>query len=84
MDEARLQTAKSEQPKYQRTDARWKEIREELARRSRKKQEEDLVEEFYVDSYRSGHFCLPPEGQEEVNLLVLVVVLGIISFFFHI
>ena len=56
MDEARLQTAKSEQPKYQRTDARWKEIREELARRSRKKQEEDVVEEFYVDSYRSGHF----------------------------
>ena len=32
------------------------------------------------------HFCLPPEGQEEVNLLVvlLLVVLGIISFFFHI
>ena len=26
-------------------------------------------------------FCLPPEGQEEVNLVVLV---GIISFFFHI
>ena len=51
-----MQTAKSEQPKYQRTDARWKEIREELARRSRKKQEEDVVEEFYVDSYRSGHF----------------------------
>ena len=47
-------------------------------------EEEDVVEEFYVDSYRSGHFCLPPEGQEEVNLLILVVVLGIISFFFHI
>ena len=56
MDEARLQTAKSEQPKHHRTDARWKEIREELTRRSRKKQEEDVVEEFYVDSYRSGPF----------------------------
>ena len=33
------------------------------------------------------NFCLPPEGQEEVNLLVVVgvgvVVVGIISFFFH-
>ena len=32
-------------------------------------------------------FCLPPEGQEEVNLLVVVNVVllpGIISFFFHI
>ena len=30
-------------------------------------------------------FCLPPEGQEEVNLLVVGVgvVIGIISFFFH-
>ena len=33
---------------------------------------------------QSINFCLPPEGQEEVNLLVvLVVLLGIISFFFH-
>ena len=29
------------------------------------------------------YFCLPPEGQEVVNLVVLVVVVGIISFFFH-
>ena len=29
-------------------------------------------------------FCPPPEGQEELNLvLVLVLVVGIISFFFH-
>ena len=36
------------------------------------------------DNNRS--FCLPPEGQEVVNLLILVLVLlgvGIISFFFH-
>ena len=28
-------------------------------------------------------FCLPPEGQEVVNLVLLVLLLGIISFFFH-
>ena len=34
-----------------------------------------------------GFFCLLPEGKEELNLLVLVVLVlvfvGIISFFFH-
>ena len=42
---------------------------------------------FHEVSHRAGSFCLPPEGQEEVNLVFLVlvvVVLGIISFFFHI
>ena len=31
-------------------------------------------------------FCLPPEGQEEANIVVVVVVVlvGMISFFFHI
>ena len=28
-------------------------------------------------------FCLPPEGQEVVNLGLLLLVVGIISFFFH-
>ena len=36
---------------------------------------------------RSWHgFCLPPEGQEVVNLVLVLVLLlgvGIISFFFH-
>ena len=36
--------------------------------------------------FKKVGFCLPPEGQEEVNLLVLVLlivlVLGIISFLF--
>ena len=31
---------------------RFKEIREELARRNRRKQDENIVEEFYVDSDR--------------------------------
>ena len=46
MDETKLQRAKDNQPKYVRTDARFKEIREELARRNRRKQEDDIVEEL--------------------------------------
>ena len=30
------------------------------------------------------YFCLLPEGQEEVNLLLVVLVVGIISIFLHI
>ena len=48
MDETKLQRAKDNQPKFVRTDARFKEIREELARRSRRKQEDDIVEELWV------------------------------------
>ena len=44
IDESKLQRAN--QPKYARTDPRFKEIREELARRSRRKQDdENIVEE---------------------------------------
>ena len=35
---------------------------------------------------RLNHFCLPPEGQEVVNLVLLVLLVllvGIISFMFH-
>ena len=49
-----------------------------------------LFKDLYVQvkiiyPHEAFDFCLPPEGQEVVNLLVLlvVVVLGIISFFFH-
>ena len=33
----------------------------------------------YTFEFPAANFCLPPEGQEEVNL----VVLGIVRFFFH-
>ena len=35
--------------------------------------------------YKTLNFCLPPEGQEGLNLgaVVVLVLLGIISFFFH-
>ena len=40
-----------------------------------------------LDLIITNDFCLPPEGQEELNLLlvlvVVVVLVGIISFFFH-
>ena len=49
---------------------------------------ENIFDVILLVSVRAGHlyFCLPPEGQEEVNLLfvvLVVVLLGIISFFFH-
>ena len=45
----------------------------------------DTVSNYTSQGVTRSRFCLPPEGQEELNLLLLVLLLvGIISFFFHI